>query len=117
MRVANLTDNNIVADPGFGQRLHVSRSQWLPLLDAYERSWCLRPDPVARGLIHVIANNCPCHQTNNTADGRPGSRIMTRSITNQRTHASAGRATHQRAVGRAIRLAVGRITPAQQHAC
>ena len=107
--VTNLADDDIIAEAGFGQRLHVGRREWLALLNADEGLRGLGPQRFAVLLLHRIAHERPSQKSDRAADGCAFRGVVTGGISNQCPRAGAECATDQRAIGRAIWLSVGRI--------
>src|ERR1035437_4590315 len=95
-RIANLADDDLVADARPCERLDVRQAQRLALLDALDGSGAFARDPFALLLVHRVANDaarqCPDGATNQRAftgmtalatDDGTGSRAKRRPPTRQ----------------------------------
>jgi hypothetical protein len=103
--VANLTDDEIVTDPGLCQRLDVHLRQRLTLFDPFQGLRGLRPQPRLLFLVHTVSDEA----ANDCAHGRPdepaGSMMPPRSGADDRASGPAG----QGSGGSIVRASLGGI--------
>src|SRR5258707_1380467 len=109
MRIADLADDDLIADARLRQRFDIGRAKRLALFNALDRLRALARERLPLLLIHRVADNPAGQGANRAADERAGARVVAGAADDcSRTRADG--ATRERAGCSAVRLAFRRVT-------
>jgi len=115
MGIANLADDDFIADAGPGQFLDVSQTKGLALFDPLPRGRCLGLEAGSLLLIDGITDDRPGRCPDCGANQRADPWVVRRCAANDRTRAGANRAAFQCARRGIVRAPLWRVTSCQHN--